>query len=174
VSVPARDNRLFVGLLDGRLVRREEARSQQHTVRTERQRRREAGSVDESSCGEDGQRGNSLDDLAHDHGARDLADVPPTLEALGDDHVGAGVRCTNRVFDERDHVHHLAAALMRPGEDRTQVLVVARPGGGEHLGLQCEDFVDSVLGRVQQEVDPERLRRQLACPLHHLVDVGRL
>ncbi len=57
------------------------------------------------------------------------------------------------------HVHHFQSTLMGPCEELSEVLVVARPGGGEDLRLGIEDDPDLVLvGAMQQQVEPERPR----------------
>ena len=70
-------------------------------------------------------------------------------------------------------MHHATASLVRPREERSEVLVVARPRGRQHAGLQREHFVDVVIHRVDEDVDAERLRRELARTRNERCDLLR-
>jgi hypothetical protein len=61
-------------------------------------------------------------------------------------------------------VHHSNAAVVCTREDRREVLVVSRPGGREDGRLELQNLVDPFFRRVQQEIDADRLRRDLARP----------
>ena len=85
-----------------------------------------------------------------------------TLGALRDDHVGARLDRGDGVPQRCHHVHHLRAALVGLREDRGEILVVARPRGREDGRLELEHGLDQSLVAEEEQVDTDRLRRQLA------------
>ena len=70
-------------------------------------------------------------------------------------------------------MHHLRAAIVRASEDRGQILIVARPGGREDGRLVFQDLLDTLLRRVQEQVDPDRLCRDRTRLRDHCCDLVR-
>ncbi len=84
-----------------------------------------------------------------------------TFGALRGDDVGAGRLCAERLGRRAGHVHHHASRLVRAIEERSQILIGPRPGGGKHRRRRGKRGVDRrVMRPEQQEVDGKRPQRR--------------
>ena len=87
--------------------------------------------------------------------------------SLSNDDIRSGLRRLFSIVEGRHHVHHLDPSVVRLREDRLQVLIGLRPRRREHRRVCREHALQQVLVAEKQEVDPKRVRCDLANALDH-------
>ena len=153
------------------LRRRDEPRAQPDAVPAEDQCGREASAVEDPTGGNDGDAlADGVDDLRDERHRRDRAGVSTRFRALGDDEIAAG-------FDRRDRVTHLPAHARDENvpvmEDLDDVARNAEAGDEERCAALHDalSVFEHPVRQRREEVDAERLRRQLSYRPHLRIEL---
>ena len=162
---------LPVALVDGALLRQQEARSEPGCLRAERQHSRDTAPVADAArgdhrCGEHG-----VDDCGDERQRGDGApDVPARFPALRDDDIDAGRHRAPRLVRAPDRVQDDAAGVMHGADVRRRVA----PCEGDDPQPGVERSVEaSVLVPLEHEIGAERTIRERERLAHERAGVVR-
>ena len=171
IGLAHRQNGVLVGLAGMGLIRCDEARAHPHADTAERQRRRQPAAI-EQPAGRHHRHVHGIHHLRPQCHRGHRAGVPAGLGTLCDHHVAAGFRRLDGVAHIAGHAHHHHAGLLELVDNRHRH---AQPGD-ERLGAALDDHIDAGRQRFRlrgQQIDAERLVRQVPHPCHLLADLVR-
>src|SRR5579872_2655742 len=126
--------------MERRFDARKKPRTQEHSVRAERERGGESASIRDATRGEYGSWRNGVDDHWDERQTRLQPDMAAALGALRNDNVGTGILCTNCFLHASNHERNLRAGIVRARNERLYVLVRTRPCKCNHdrtFGERC-------------------------------------
>ena len=159
VGVLRGEDLLLVGVGDGALVHREEARAHLHALGAERERGRDAAPVGDAARADD-RDGDRIGDRRQKGHRGELADVPARFRALGHDGVGAQAFHADRERGRCDDGDDLDARFL----PHLHVVGGASGARGDDVDLQLDEQFRELggVGVHEHDVRAERLARDLA------------